>query len=106
MSLANKFHITLQLTMDPVHNFIMEMNGIILEDENEEDGGPSIEISEGTKKNNHIVFNAKLCLIGRFITEWQKDVSTIKQTLTTIWRPDKDIFIRNKHEFLYVPVLP
>lgn len=60
----------------------MAINAIVLEDE--DDGGLVIDISKANEQNTHIVFDAKLCPMGRFITEGQIDVPAIKQTLAAL----------------------
>lgn len=75
--------------MDSVNNITVAINAIVLEDE--EDGALAIDISEGNEQNNHIVFDAKLCLMEKFLTEGQIYVPSMKQTLAA---RGKGVFIK------------
>lgn len=47
-------------------------------------------------------FDAKLCLVGRFITEGVIDFQAMQQTLTALWRPGRGVYIRQIDVNLYL----
>ncbi|KAK1387722.1 hypothetical protein POM88_015900 [Heracleum sosnowskyi] len=65
------------------------MNNVTLE---EEEGGLAVDVTE--EEENHEAFHgldAKLCLMGRFITDGVVDFPSMKQTLAALWRLGRDI---------------
>lgn len=72
--------------MASTSDIIKTMNNITLKDE--EEGGLAIEIEDGVENAEpYQGYNAKLCLMGRFLSEGVVDFQAMKQTLTALWRP-------------------
>lgn len=69
------------------------MNNIILDEEEEE-----VLALEDDNVNEQgkaqFVCDAKLCLVGRFLTEGIMDFQAIQQTLAALWRPGKGVYIK------------
>lgn len=86
--------------MASVNNITSAMNEITLEDE--ENGGLSVDYSDDNEQVTQSVFNPKLCLIGRFISEGQIDFQAMKQTLAALWRPGNGVFIKEIDMNLYM----
>ncbi|KAL8099685.1 hypothetical protein AgCh_032086 [Apium graveolens] len=40
------------------------------------------------------VFDTKLCLVGKFLTEYVFDFPAIQHTMTTLWKPEKGVYIK------------
>lgn len=74
-------------------NITQAMNAIILEDE--EEGGVVVgDFEESGYEEQQIVCDAKLCLVGRFLTEGMFDFRAMQQTLAALWRPGKGVHIK------------
>lgn len=75
--------------MDHTESLTTALNVISLEDE--EEGGMEVGaeeiISYGIQGEG---FNAKLCIVGRFIQEGRIDSEAMKQTLVVLWKPGKE----------------
>ncbi|KAL1820446.1 hypothetical protein ACET3Z_015315 [Daucus carota] len=73
--------------MDNNSNIIQALNNISLEDE--EEGG--VEIVAEAVEGEHLQpgFDAKLCVVGRFITEGRVDFEAMQHTLALLWKPEK-----------------
>lgn len=70
-------------------SIIQAMGNIALEEE--EEGGIVIETEYGGEKTELIHgFDAKLCMVGRFITEGVIDFQPMQQTLAALWRPGRE----------------
>lgn len=77
------------------------MNSVTLDEE--EEGGLALEVTE--EEDNQETFHgfdAKLCLMGRFITEGVVDFIAMKQTLAALWRPGRGVHIREIDVNLYL----
>lgn len=69
------------------------MNNIILDEE--EEGVLAFEEDNVNEQGKApFVCDAKLCLVGRFLTEGIMDFQAIQQTLAALWRPGKGVYIR------------
>ncbi|XP_074374723.1 uncharacterized protein LOC141715141 [Apium graveolens] len=77
------------------------MNNISLEDE--EEGGLSIE-PETLVEDHHIDngFNAKLCVVARFLSEGRIDFSAMQQTMAALWKPGRGIYMKELEMNLYL----
>ncbi|KAK1379781.1 hypothetical protein POM88_026525 [Heracleum sosnowskyi] len=87
--------------MDTTNDIARMMNNITLEEE--EERGLAVEVTE--EDENHEAFyglDAKLCLMGRFITEGVVDFPSMKQTLAALWRPGRGVHIRDIDVNLYL----
>lgn len=74
--------------MDQANGLTTAMNNISLDDE--ENGGIEIEAGElesGTLQDQG--FDAKLCIVGRFIQEGKFDFAAMQQTLAVLWKSGK-----------------
>lgn len=69
--------------MDFTNNLVASMNDISLEDE--EEGGLALETEEQVG-NDQIFsgFDAKLCVVARFISEGRVDFQAMQQTLAAL----------------------
>lgn len=82
-------------------NLVQAMNNISLEDE--EEGG--LEINEEVLGDNNIhnqIFNANLCVIGRFINEGRVDFEAMHHTLALLWKPGKGVYMKELDSNLYL----
>lgn len=80
-------------------NIIDAMNNITLEDE--EEGGLDIEVEE-VNNGAFAGFNAKLCVVARFITDGNADFQALQQTLASLWKPGKGVYIKELENNLYL----
>ncbi|KAL1805886.1 hypothetical protein ACET3Z_028954 [Daucus carota] len=71
-------------------NLEQAMNSISLEDE--EEGVFELE-NEVLGENTPLAqgFNAKLCVVGRFITEGRVDFAAMQHSLAALWKPEHEI---------------
>lgn len=87
--------------MDHTENLTTALNVISLEDE--EEGGIEVGveeiISDGIQGEG---FNAKFCIVGRFIQEGRIDFEAMKQTLAVLWKPGKGVYIKEIDSNLYL----
>lgn len=77
------------------------MNIISLEEEEE----CFIELEEETLNENaqHLHgFNAKLCVVGRFVTEGRVDFAAMQHTLAALWKPGKGVYMKEVDTNLYL----
>lgn len=87
-----------KVTMTSISHITRAMNDVILEDEEEE-----VLAIENLEGNDLVqVFDAKLCLIGRFITKGLIAFQAMQQTLTTLWKPGKGVLIKEIDMNLYM----
>lgn len=87
--------------MDPMSNITRAMNDITLEEE--EDGGLAVDGLESTEHIEPFTgFNAKVCLVGKFIAEGPLDFPTMQQTLAALWKPGKGVYIKELEENLFI----
>lgn len=87
--------------MESTSKLIQAMNDITLEEE--EESGIAIPVTKDTE--NFDILNgldAKLCLVGRFITEGVIDFTAMKHTLAALWKPGRGVFIREVETNLYL----
>lgn len=76
-----------------MENITQAMNNILLEEE--EEGGIAIEGSKAQENtDNEYVCNARLCLVGRFLTDGVLDFQAMQQTMAALWRPGRGVYIR------------
>lgn len=77
------------------------MNNITVDEE--EEGGLALEVTE-EEDNQEIFhgFDAKLCLMGRFITKGVVDFMAMKQTFAALWRPGRGVHIREIDVNMYL----
>lgn len=85
-----------------MENITHAMNNVLLDDE-EEGGIAIVDGDEGGMQDEFSIGNARLCLIGRFLTEGVLDFSAMKQTLAALWRPGRGVYIKeiNVNLFLF-----
>lgn len=82
-------------------SIIDAMNNITLEDEEED--VLAFEIG-GTKGNNQgfTNFDAKLCVVARFLTEGRVDFQAMQQTLAALWKPGRGVYMKELDTNLYL----
>lgn len=87
--------------MDNNSNIIQALNNISLEDE--EEGGLEIvaEALEGENLQQQ-GFDAKLCVVGRFITEGRVDFEAMQHTLALLWKPGRGVYMKELESNLYL----
>ena len=66
--------------------------------EEEEEGG--IVFDENTEEEDAIDF--RWCLVGRFLTDCRINISAMKNTLASIWRPVKGVCIKDLWPTLFL----
>lgn len=77
------------------------MNNVTLDEE--EEGGLALDVTKGDENHETLHgIDAKLCLMGRFITEGVVDFPSMKQTLAALWRPGRGVHIRKIDVNLYL----
>lgn len=76
-----------------MENITQAINNITLEEE-EESVLAFAEDNITDQGETGVVCNAKLCLVGRFLTEGVLDFQAMQQTLAALWRPGKGVYIR------------
>lgn len=82
-------------------HLIQAMQDITLEEE--EEGGLALEgLEEDGEGANFCDYNAKLCLVGRFLSEGVMDFQAMQQTLAAHWKPGKGVYIREVDVNLYL----
>ncbi|XP_074352306.1 uncharacterized protein At4g02000-like [Apium graveolens] len=75
-----------------MENITQAMNNVLLDDE---EGGIAImDGDEGGMQDEFSTGNARLCLLGRFLTEGVLDFSAMQQTLAALWRPGRGVYIK------------
>ncbi|KAL8093892.1 hypothetical protein AgCh_035685 [Apium graveolens] len=89
------------LSMASTNSLEYAMNNISLEDE--EEGGLSIE-PETLVEDHHIDngFNAKLCVVARFLSDGRIDFSAMQQTMATLWIPGRGVYMKELKMNLYM----
>lgn len=81
-------------------NILDAMNNITLDDE--EEGVLAIEGIEANVDNQGFAnFNAKLCVVARFLTEGRVEFQALQQTLAALWKPGRGVFIKELDINLY-----
>lgn len=79
--------------MDSNNDLTEVMNNISLEDE---DG--SGLLLDATYLSNNVSdeqgFDAKLCIVGRFLSEGRVDLPAIQKTMAELWRPGMGVYMR------------
>lgn len=87
--------------MDPSSSLSDALNNIFLDDE--EEGG--LAIDEGITLEGEQPFNgfdAKLCVVARFLTEGQVDFPAMQQTLAALWKPCMGVYIKELEVNLFL----
>lgn len=87
--------------MDSNSNIIEALNSISLEDE--EEGG--LEITTETLEGGNTQlqgFDAKLCVVGRFITEGRVEFEAMQHTLALLWKPGRGVYMKELESNLYL----
>lgn len=87
--------------MDQANNLANAINNISLEDEDE--GGLEI-ISDFQSENEQslVGFDAKLCVVARFLSKGQMDFPAMQQTMAVLWKPGKGVYINNLEPYLFL----
>lgn len=82
-------------------NLEQAMNSISLEDE--EEGVFELE-NEVLGENTPLAqgFNAKLCVVGRFITEGRVDFAAMQHSLAALWKPGKGVYMKELDANLFL----
>lgn len=89
--------------MTLINNIIQAMNNVTLEEE--EEWGLAIEESDdSSQEDTQNVCDAKLCLVGRFISEGNVDFQAMQHTLAALWKPKKRVYIKELDAYLF-PIL-
>lgn len=71
--------------------------------EEEEEGGLALEgLEEVEQGENFCDYNAKLCLVGRFLSEGVMDFQAMQQTLAALWKPGRGVYIKEVDVNLYL----
>ncbi|XP_074347410.1 uncharacterized protein LOC141686264 [Apium graveolens] len=87
--------------MASTSHIVEAMQHITLDEE--EEGGLALEgFEEAGQGENLGDFNAKLCLVGRFLSEGVMDFQAMQQTLAAIWKPGRGVYIKEVDVNLYL----
>lgn len=79
--------------MESSNDLIEAMNNIALEDEDE--GGLLLDTTILSNSNSQTQgFDAKLCIVGRFLSEGKIDFPAMQQTLAALWRPGMGVYMK------------
>lgn len=79
--------------MASINSITQSMNDFTLEEE--EEGGLAIEINEENEFEYQFNgYDAKLCLVERFITEGPMDFAAMPQTFAALWKPGKGVYMK------------
>lgn len=82
-------------------SLVQAMNDISLEDE--EEGGLSLDLEENAEaEEGTFGFDAKLCIVGKFLTEGRVDFQALQQTLVALWKPGRGVYIKELEINLYL----
>lgn len=82
-------------------HLIEAMNNISLEDEDE--GGLLFDHETLSNNDNpNEGFDAKFCVVARFLTEGQVDFAAMQQTLAALWRPGMGVYMKELDANLFV----
>lgn len=76
------------------------MNDILLEEE--EEGELIIQEEIDVNENQYYDCNAKLCLVGKFLTEGVMNFQAMQQTLAAIWKPGGAVYIKELDANLFL----
>lgn len=87
--------------MDPENGLIHALQNVTLEEE--ENGGLAIE-EEILQDENQLFtgFDAKLCIVARFLTEGHVEFQAMQQTLAALWKPGMGVYIKDLEPNLYL----
>lgn len=87
--------------MDTANNLLNAINNISLEDE--EEGGLDL-ISEEALGNEQLIstFDAKLCVVARFLSDGHVDFPAMQQTLAALWKPGMGVYIKDMEPNLFL----
>lgn len=87
--------------MDHERQLTQAMNIISLEDEEE----GVLEIEDAASVTNNLQtqgFDAKLCIVGRFISEGRIDFEAMHNTLAVLWKLGKGVYMKELDSNLYL----
>lgn len=80
---------------------IRSMNMVALD--NEEEAGYEVIAEEEDEQNQYgHGFNAKLCIVGRFIVDGKTDFLAMQHTLAALWKPGKGVYMKELDSNLYL----
>lgn len=82
-------------------SLIEAMNNVLLEEEEE----AVLAIEEEEDLVNQQLFsgyNAKLCLVARFLTEGRVDFPAMQHTMAALWKPGKGVYIKELDAKMYL----
>lgn len=87
--------------MNTTNSLTNAMNNITLEDE--EEGGLAVG-EEAIHNTEQLIngFDAKLCVVARFITEGNVDFQAMQQTLAALWKPGMGVYIKDLETNLFL----
>ncbi|XP_074377829.1 uncharacterized protein LOC141719355 [Apium graveolens] len=86
--------------MDSTADLINDINNISLEDEDEDEGG--LEIITENADETQTGFDAKLYVVGKFLTEGRTDFQALQQTLAALWKPGMGVYIKELETNLFL----
>ncbi|KAK1383072.1 hypothetical protein POM88_020807 [Heracleum sosnowskyi] len=88
--------------MDSSNELSQAINNISLEEE--EEGGLDLVDEEPTNKDQSVFeFDAKLCVVARFLSEGNADFLAMQQTLAALWRPAEAEIVRPYGSWMRAP---
>ncbi|KAK1390943.1 hypothetical protein POM88_019121 [Heracleum sosnowskyi] len=87
--------------MDSTNDLARAMNNVSLEEE--ENGGLTIE-GEEISSNDQLSFgfDAKLCVVARFLTQGRANFQAMQQTLAALWKPGRGVYIKDLDTNLFL----
>ncbi|KAK1392891.1 DUF4283 domain-containing protein [Heracleum sosnowskyi] len=87
--------------MASTSNLVNAMNNISLDDE--EDGGVALELEEIQGGAQQLQgFDAKLCVVARFLSDGRVDFPAMQQTLAALWKPGMGVYIKELETNLFL----
>lgn len=82
-------------------NIIDAMKNVSIDDE--EEGVLAIDGAKvGDNVHGFAGFNAKLCVVARFISDGHVEFPAMQQTLASLWRPGRGVYMKELEPNLYL----
>ena len=87
--------------MSSSNDLVHAMSNFSLEDEDE--GGLMLE-PEGVLGGEQLVngFDARLCVVARFLSEGYVDFPAMQQTMAALWKPGKGVYMKEMEANLFL----